>query len=45
MSLPYEIMNMVESWYEEFLEEGYSREEAADLAQEKFEDGGGFAVD
>ena len=38
MSLPNEIMTVVETWFEEFLEEGYSEEEAAKLAQEKFEE-------
>jgi len=45
MSLPGEIQSVVEGWYEEFLEEGMSSDEAADKAQEKFEDDGGFAVD
>jgi hypothetical protein len=48
MSLPGEIESVVEGWYEEFLEKGYTSEEAADLARwyfEKFENGGGFAVD
>ena len=40
MSLPGNIMFMVEGWYEEYLEQGHSEEKAADLAQEKFENDG-----
>jgi hypothetical protein len=38
MGLPSELMTMVEGWYEEFLEEGCSEEEAANKSQEKFEE-------
>ncbi len=40
MSLPSSVMAMVEDWYEDYLEQGYSSEKAADLAQEKFENNG-----
>ena len=40
MSLPSSVMSMVEDWYEDYLEQGYSSEKAADLAQEKFENEG-----
>ena len=40
MSLDNSVMAMVEGWYEDYLEQGYSSEKAADLAQEKFENEG-----
>ena len=40
MSLDHQLMAMIEGWYEEFLEEGCSEEEAANKAQEKFEEQG-----
>jgi len=38
MSLDTAVLSMLEDWYDEFLAEGLSEEQAAKKVQEKFED-------
>ena len=38
MSLDTAVLSMLEDWYEEFIAEGLSEEQAAKKVQEKFED-------